>query len=134
MDCFNSTIQLLGKERFTWQAMEGHKQYCKISGHLNHLTAALTSLLMCGEIRTPVGTRSLLGEGSDAPALNSLVLASTVGSFMLTNQMRGRAIRVDKHVPGKVGSIWHIVAMDTENVGGLSDYCELRGRFSTFVE
>ena len=65
-----------------------------------------------GVINVLVGTKSLLGEGWDAPCVNSLVLASFVGSFMLSNQMRGRAIRTDKNQPGKTANIWHLVTVE----------------------
>jgi superfamily II DNA or RNA helicase len=108
-------------------------RYHKVTAPLNRLTAAFTELLMQGEIKVLVGTRALLGEGWDAPAINSLVLASSVGSFMLTNQMRGRAIRIDRKVPDKISSIWHLVAINTRAYTGWSDYYELRRRFDTFV-
>ena len=115
------------------QPVKGLDNYRKISGPLNLLTSLFTRLLILGKIRVLVGTRSLLGEGWDAPAINSLILASAVGSFMLTNQMRGRAIRVDKKSPDKISSIWHLVAMNTRFESGLSDYFDLRKRFETFV-
>ena len=65
-----------------------------------------------GVIGVLVGTKSLLGEGWDAPCVNSLILASFVGSFMLSNQMRGRAIRTDKKQPGKTANIWHLVTVE----------------------
>ncbi len=101
-------------------------------GHGN-LTGIFTALLASGCIRTLTATRSLLGEGWDAPVINSLVLCSFVGSFMLTNQMRGRAIRVNKLCPEKVSSIWHLVAVDTGTPSGLTDVEDLQRRFTTFV-
>ncbi len=65
-----------------------------------------------GIITVLVGTKSLLGEGWDAPCVNSLILASFVGSFMLSNQMRGRAIRTDKNHPEKTANIWHLVTVE----------------------
>lgn len=65
-----------------------------------------------GIIHVLVGTKSLLGEGWDAPCVNSLILASFVGSFMLSNQMRGRAIRTDKNQPDKTANIWHLVTVE----------------------
>ena len=65
-----------------------------------------------GIINVLVGTKSLLGEGWDAPCVNSLILASFVGSFMLSNQMRGRAIRTDKNRPDKTANIWHLVTVE----------------------
>ena len=107
--------------------------YHKVIAPLNELTSAFTQLLMAGELKVLVGTRSLLGEGWDAPAINSLILASSVGSFMLTNQMRGRAIRIDKQVERKVSSIWHLFAVNRKSFSGWSDYYDLPRRFDTFV-
>ncbi len=75
-------------------------------GHV--LITVVTRLFQHGAIRVLVGTQALLGEGWDAPAINSLILASNAGSYMLSNQMRGRAIRIDPGAPGKVAAIWHI--------------------------
>ncbi|WP_260842765.1 helicase-related protein, partial [Staphylococcus epidermidis] len=72
----------------------------------------ITAIFSEGHIDTLVGTTALLGEGWDAPSVNTLVLASYVGSFMLTNQMRGRAIRSDKSDPQKCANIWHLVCVD----------------------
>ena len=51
----------------------------------------ITSVFEQGGITVLVGTKSLLGEGWDAPTINTLILASFVGSFVLSNQMRGRS-------------------------------------------
>lgn len=72
----------------------------------------VTALFTAGHVRILIGTQSLLGEGWDAPALNSLVLASNAASFMLSNQMRGRAIRIDPRRPDKVSNIWHLATVD----------------------
>lgn len=72
------------------------------------LVRLVTELFTEGTLRVLVGTQALLGEGWDAPAVNSLVLASNTASFMASNQMRGRAIRIDLRVPGKVANIWHL--------------------------
>ncbi|SBS37409.1 Type III restriction enzyme, res subunit [Marinomonas spartinae] len=115
------------------ESMGNNGQYQKVVAPLNQLTSAFTELLMNGDIKVLVGTRSLLGEGWDAPAVNSLILASSVGSFMLTNQMRGRAIRVNSKHKDKVSSIWHLVAINTEYDAGWSDAFNLVSRFQTFV-
>ena len=75
------------------------------------MVAAVTELFQRGSIQVLVGTKSLLGEGWDAPCVNSLILGSFVGSFMLSNQMRGRAIRIWPGHPGKTSNIWHLVAI-----------------------
>ena len=73
---------------------------------------AVTQLFQEGLIQVVIGTKSLLGEGWDAPCVNSLILASFVGSFMLSNQMRGRAIRVWPEDPDKTSNIWHLVSIN----------------------
>ena len=83
-----------------------------ISGSYHDLVTALTQLFQEGHIQVVIGTKSLLGEGWDAPCVNSLILASFVGSFMLSNQMRGRAIRVWPDNPNKTSNIWHLVSIN----------------------
>ena len=63
-------------------------------------------------IQVLIGTKALLGEGWDSPGINSLILASFVGSFVLSNQMRGRAIRIDKNDANKTANIWHLVTVE----------------------
>lgn len=75
------------------------------------IVSIITELFNRGGITVLVGTQALLGEGWDAPTVNTLVLASYVGSYMLSNQMRGRAIRIDPDRPDKAANIWHLVAI-----------------------
>jgi superfamily II DNA or RNA helicase len=82
-----------------------------------HLIELVTQLLCKGSITILVGTQSLLGEGWDAPAVNSLVLASNSAAFMLSNQMRGRAIRIDRDQPDKVANIWHLATVEPSRLG-----------------
>ncbi len=72
----------------------------------------MTRLFEAGHIQIMIGTKALLGEGWDSPSINTLILASFVGSFMLSNQMRGRAIRVDPNKPEKIASIWHLATIE----------------------
>lgn len=74
--------------------------------------AVITDFFTAGGIHALIGTKSLLGEGWDSPCINTLILASFVGSYMLSNQMRGRAIRVYPPVPDKTANIWHLVSME----------------------
>lgn len=78
----------------------------------NYIVRMITEMFCAGDITVLIGTQALLGEGWDAPAINSLILSSTVSSYMLSNQMRGRAIRIDKNNPGKVSNIWHLATID----------------------
>jgi superfamily II DNA or RNA helicase len=86
-----------------------------------------------GGITVLVGTKSLLGEGWDAPSINTLVLASFVGSFVLSNQMRGRAIRVDPAQPQKTANIWHLVCAEPGLLGPGDDYELLVRRCTAFA-
>ena len=97
------------------------------------LVAAFTELLSQGVLRSMVGTRSLLGEGWDAPSVNSVILCSYVGAYVGTNQMRGRAIRSDPTLRKKVSSVWHLVAVAPGTSTGFLDMEQLRARFRTFV-
>lgn len=95
-----------------------------------HIT---TQIFQQGEIEVLIGTKSLLGEGWDAPAINSLILASFVGSFVLSNQMRGRAIRTQNGNSNKTGNIWHLVCIDPTSPTGGDDFDLLKRRFRSFV-
>lgn len=90
--------------------------YCivEFSGATHRGVDYVGKLFEQGKIQILVGTKSLLGEGWDSPCINSLILASFVGSFVLSNQMRGRAIRIDKNNPEKSSNIWHLVTVEPE--------------------
>ncbi len=82
-----------------------------VTGDRHILTALITKLFEDGYIQVLIGTKSLLGEGWDSPSVNTLILASFVGSFMLSNQMRGRAIRTKFGNPDKTSHIWHLACI-----------------------
>ncbi len=105
----------------------------KMRGGSNRFVRLLSDLLRAGLVHTVVGTRALLGEGWDAPEITSLILATSVGSFVSTNQLRGRAIRRSKLDPTKLASIWHLVCVDYNAPEGMSDVARLEQRFDTFV-
>jgi superfamily II DNA or RNA helicase len=130
---YQTLLKHIESDKVKSEPVDVDGEYLKITAPLNHLTSAFTQLLTDGELKALVGTRSLLGEGWDAPAINSLILASSVGSFMLTNQMRGRAIRINPKDSEKISSIWHLVAVNAESFTGWSDYHNLKRRFNTFV-
>ncbi len=102
------------------------------------MVEAVTELHRTGEVNCLIGTASLLGEGWDAPRLNTLVLASVVGSFVRSNQMRGRAIRTDPNDPHKIANIWHLATLNPtwshEPVKSDSgaDFAILKRRFDAF--
>ncbi|MBD1259921.1 DEAD/DEAH box helicase family protein [Maribacter polysiphoniae] len=97
------------------------------------LVGIITDLFQKGRVRTLIGTKSLLGEGWDAPAINTLVLASSVGSFVTSNQMRGRAIRSYAPNPDKTAVIWHLICLDPSDEEGGKDLETLNRRFTAFM-
>jgi len=97
------------------------------------LVRAVTDLFTVGGINVLVGTKSLLGEGWDAPSINSLILASFVGSYMLSNQMRGRAIRSERGNPDKTANIWHLVCIEPNSIEAGEDFDTMQRRFKAFV-
>ena len=88
--------------------------YFSFKGGNKNKVKYVSILFEKGFINVLVGTKSLLGEGWDSPCINSLVLASFVGSFVLSNQMRGRAIRIYSDEPDKCSNIWHLATVEPE--------------------
>ncbi|MFZ4932001.1 DEAD/DEAH box helicase family protein [Chryseobacterium sp. Mn2064] len=105
-----------------------------LSEQIKHdIVHIITEIFQSGEIHVLIGTKSLLGEGWDAPKMNTLILASFVSSFVLSNQMRGRVIRTDKDNIHKTGNIWHLVCFDSHDSIGGQDLGIMKRRFKTFV-
>ncbi|PPK88227.1 type III restriction/modification enzyme restriction subunit [Neolewinella xylanilytica] len=98
-----------------------------------HIVGWINQLFAEGGIHVIVGTKSLLGEGWDAPIVNSLILANRVGSFVLSNQMRGRAIRTVRGNPDKTANIWHPVVVHPDVDRGGPEVDRMRRRFRGFA-
>ena len=130
---FTSLAQKAGlKDYITTVPFERDNSYLKVnvSGGKNAaIVRLITNMFNGGYITVIVGTQALLGEGWDAPAVNSLILSSTVSSYMLSNQMRGRAIRTDRNNPGKVSNIWHLASIKI-----LNSWEELKNRLPSDEE
>ena len=105
--------------------------YLRVETYGNtNLVPIITQLFEDGFINVLTGTQALLGEGWDAPCVNTLIIASSVGSFMLSNQIRGRALRAYKKCPQKTADIWHLVSLiGNENS---FDMDIIQKRFNTF--
>lgn len=97
------------------------------------MVSLVTGLFNRGGITVLIGTTSLLGEGWDAPSVNALILASFVGSYMLSNQMRGRAIRTQEGNPAKTANIWHLVCQEEDAKEFNEDMETLARRFKSFA-
>ncbi len=115
-EALEKEIEGIGKVTYSTIGALPETDYIKVNavGDSHFLTGAITNLFSQGYMQVMIGTKSLLGEGWDSPCINSLILASFVGSFMLSNQMRGRAIRVFKQVPDKCSNIWHLICLNPE--------------------
>lgn len=124
------------QENYTFSPLISDSEFVIVSqkgSQKNLLTNLITQLFEGGYIKILIGTKSLLGEGWDAPSINSLILGSVVGSFVSSNQMRGRAIRIDTNYPNKVGIIWHLACIDTSDELGGRDFNILTRRFNAFL-
>jgi hypothetical protein len=90
-------------------------------------TAALEPVLLTGRrvacgSRCLVGTRALLGEGWDAPAVNVVVDLTAATTPTSVVQARGRALRLDAGWPGKVADNWAVVCVTDQHPKGPADY------------
>lgn len=112
-DALLEAIGNTGRVTFQQAGSLENSDYVKVIavGDNHFLTQAVTDIFTKGYMQVLIGTKSLLGEGWDSPCINSLILASFVGAFMLSNQMRGRAIRVFRANPNKTSNIWHLVCL-----------------------
>ncbi|WP_374330288.1 DEAD/DEAH box helicase family protein [Soonwooa sp.] len=99
----------------------------------NKLVSIVTELFEEGHFQAIIGTKALLGEGWDAPCINSIILASFVGSFVLSNQMRGRALRLPTNNLTKTSNIWHLISVNPLGDNGGSDITTMQRRFKAFV-
>ena len=125
----------IAHDAITLDHFGGDGNYVRIvpkEGIRNHIVRLVTEMFNAGDLTVLVGTQALLGEGWDAPSINSLILSSTVSSYMLSNQMRGRAIRIDKHHPDKVSNIWHLATYDPKFGNYSFDLSQLATRFEGY--
>jgi len=114
-----TAAQALGinASEFTRQPLWHDPAYTRLeyaSGEGGPILELATRLISEGDINVLVGTAALLGEGWDAPAVNSLVMATVIGSYVSSNQIRGRAIRTDPQDDFKTATIWHLACVQSD--------------------
>lgn len=80
------------------------------------VVGAVSELIRRGEVRLLVGTRGLLGEGWDCPAVNTLIDLTTVATSSGTQQLRGRSLRLDPAWREKVAHNWSVVCLIPSDV------------------
>jgi superfamily II DNA or RNA helicase len=82
----------------------------------------VTRFFAQGESRCLIGTRALLGEGWDAPAVNVVIDLTAATTPTAVVQARGRALRLDHNWPEKVADNWAIVCVTADHPKGGADY------------
>ena len=82
----------------------------------------ITRFFTEGGTRALVGTRALLGEGWDAPAVNVTVDLTAATTPTSVVQARGRALRRDAGWPEKVADNWAVVCVTDAHPKGAVDY------------
>ena len=75
------------------------------------LVLAVNELVAAGEVRLVVGTRGLLGEGWDCPAVNTLIDLTAATTSASTQQLRGRTMRLDPGWVDKVAHNWSVTCL-----------------------
>ncbi|WP_402845606.1 DEAD/DEAH box helicase family protein [Microbacterium sp. GXS0129] len=85
--------------------------------------AGVSTLIGEGVVRVLVGTRGLLGEGWDCPAVNTLIDLTTASTSAAAQQLRGRTMRLDPGWPEKVAHNWSVVTLlpAARTTGALAD-------------
>jgi len=101
-----------------WRAAGDHHELDVSGWSTGERVAFATALLVSGVTRCLVGTRHLLGEGWDCPAVNVCVDLTGIAAAVTANQVRGRALRPDPADPSKVASLWEVVAVMPGVAGG----------------
>lgn len=85
-------------------------------------TPLMTRWLEAGGTQAIVGTRGLLGEGWDCPALNVVVDLTSASTPTAVTQLRGRSLRIDPDRPDKVADNWTVVCVADDHPRGDADY------------
>lgn len=98
----------------------------------DQIVTCITDYFCRGKIEILIGTAALLGEGWDAPAVNTLIIGSTSSTYVKTNQMRGRALRILSSNPEKESNIWHLMAV-SDQLNDTTERSSMEQRFDTIV-
>jgi superfamily II DNA or RNA helicase len=82
----------------------------------------VTRFFEAGRCQVLIGTRALLGEGWDAPAVTGLVDLTAATTSTAVVQTRGRALRLDPAWPEKVALTWSVVCVTDRHPKGGADW------------
>ena len=100
-----------------WVEKDGHHELSVEGWTTGERVTFATQLLTEGMTRCLVGTRHLLGEGWDCPAVSCVIDLTGISAFVTVNQIRGRALRPNPDDPSKVASLWDVISL----APGISD-------------
>jgi superfamily II DNA or RNA helicase len=92
-----------------------------------------TEYFAAGNAHVLVGTRALLGEGWDCPAVNVTVDLTTAATATAVTQMRGRSMRLDPQAPDKVADNWTITCVTADHPRGDADYFRLVRKHNAYL-
>lgn len=106
----------------------GHHEFDVSGWSTADRVTRITELFRRGLTRCVVGTRHLLGEGWDCPAVNVVVDLTGIRAFVTVHQVRGRGLRLDPDDPSKVASLWEVPVLVPGLPGGDSMIERLRQR------
>lgn len=93
----------------------------------------ITTMMLAKKCHCLVGTRALMGEGYDNIALNTLIDLTAAASFVTTNQIRGRVLRLHPDYPDKTANIWEIISLFPNETGGGSDLKRVKRKHDHFL-
>jgi hypothetical protein len=82
----------------------------------------VTRFFADGGSRCLIGTRALLGEGWDAPAVNVVIDLTAATTPTSVVQARGRALRLDDGWAQKVADNWAVICVTADHPKGDADY------------
>jgi Helicase conserved C-terminal domain len=109
--------------------LAGHARIVEVTGSrgwdVRRYVPLVTRFHAEGGTRCLIGTRGLLGEGWDAPAVNVVIDLTAATTPTSVVQARGRAIRLDASWPGKVADNWGVICVTSDHPKGAADF----GRF-----
>ncbi|HWH30846.1 MAG TPA: DEAD/DEAH box helicase family protein [Mycobacteriales bacterium] len=123
----SAAVQAAGlSDRFVTEPLDGVRAVVRLDAGPGWTprvwTALVTAWLVEGGTRCVVGTRGLLGEGWDCPALNVVVDLSSAATATSVSQVRGRSLRLDPDRPDKVADNWTVVCVADGHPRGDADH------------
>jgi hypothetical protein len=82
----------------------------------------VTGFFTEGGTQCLTGTRALLGEGWDAPAVNVVIDLTAATTATSVVQARGRGLRRDSSWPAKVANNWGVICVTSDHPKGAADF------------